>query len=582
MSMTDSAAVRSFWPANGLAAGVDFAVASHRRAATLLILVSLLAFLPGFFQIPPVDRDEAYFAQASKQMVETGNYVDIRYQTDVRYRKPIGIYWLQSGVVRAAQALGVPDAREKIWLYRIPSLLGALGAVLATYWCALAFADRRAAVLAALMMAGSILLGVEARLAKTDAVLLFTVVVAMGALARAYMLPRPSRTGDALRLEWGVAALFWTALAASILDKGPVILLPVGLAALTLSIIERSRRWLKSLRPLAGFTWMILLVLPWFVAIYWRAGNSFLVDAVGHDMLSKIGGGQEAHGAPPGYYILLFFLTFFPGSALALPAVPGIWSMRREPAMRFLLAWLLPSWIVFELVATKLPHYVLPLYPAIAMLLAIVIDGKQLSTRPSLRRATILWLLIPMALSAVAIGGAIVLSHNLEPPAWPFLAVALVCGLFAWRLYAVDGGERSLLRALAAMVLGAIGIFGIVLPSLTPAFPSVALANVVRGASCPHPAVVSSGYQEPSLVFLAGTATRLTDPSSAADFLRQGGCRLAFIDADNQHAFAQRAEAIGLHYRAGPTIKGFNISNGHKIAITVFEPTGAAPPIPVR
>ncbi len=582
MSMTDSAAMRTLWPANGLAALVDFAVVSHRRAAALLILVSLLAFLPGFFQIPPVDRDEAYFAQASKQMVETGNYVDIRYQGDVRYRKPIGIYWLQSGVVRAAQALGVPDAREKIWLYRVPSLLGALGTVLATYWCALAFADRRAAILAGLMMAGSILLGIEARLAKTDAILLFTVVIAMSALARAYMLPRPSRPGDEPRLDWRIAALFWTALAASILDKGPVILLPVGLAALTLSIIERSGGWLKCLRPLAGTAWMILLVLPWFIAIYWRAGNSFLVNSVGHDMLSKIGGGQEAHGAPPGYYILLFFLTFFPGSALALPAVPGIWAMRREPAVRFLLAWLVPSWFVFELVATKLPHYVLPLYPAIAMLLAIVVDKNQLSTRPSLLRVTILWFLIPIALSAVAIGGAVAMSHNLEPLAWPFLAAALVCGLFAWWLCAVDGAERSLLRALASVILGVAGIFGIVLPSLTPAFPSVALANAVRSASCPHPAVVSAGYQEPSLVFLAGTATRLIDPSSAADFLRQGGCRLAFVDADNQRAFAERAEAIGLHYRAGPTIKGFNLSNGHKVAITVFEPTGAAVVPPAR
>ena len=511
MSMTSSTAARTFWPTNGLAALVDFAVASHRRAVALLILVSLLAFLPGFFQIPPVDRDEAYFAQASKQMVETGNYLDIRYQGDVRYRKPIGIYWLQAAVVRAAQALGVSAAQEKIWLYRIPSLLGALGAVLATYWCALAFASRRAALLAALMMSGSILLGVEARLAKTDAVLLFTVVVAMGALARAYMLPRPSSGGEASRLDWRVAALFWTALAVSILDKGPVILMPVGLAALTLSIIDRSGRWLKSLRPLAGTAWMILLVLPWFAAIYWRVGNSFLVDAVGHDMLAKIGGGQETHGAPPGYYIVLFFLTFFPGSALALPAVPAIWSTRREPAMRFLLAWLLPSWIVFELVATKLPHYVLPLYPAIAILLALVIDRNQLSARPSLRRAAIVWFIIPVALSAVAIGAAIALSRNLEPLAWPFLAAAILCGLFAWRLYGVDGGERSLLRAVAAAIFGAIGIYGIVLPSLTPAFPSVALANIVRGATCPHPIAASVGYQEPSLVFLAGTATRLID-----------------------------------------------------------------------
>jgi 4-amino-4-deoxy-L-arabinose transferase-like glycosyltransferase len=582
MSMTSSTAARTFWPTNGLAALVDFAVASHRRAVALLIFVSLLAFLPGFFQIPPVDRDEAYFAQASKQMVETGNYLDIRYQGDVRYRKPIGIYWLQAAVVRAAQALGVSAAQEKIWLYRIPSLLGALGAVLATYWCALAFASRRAALLAALMMSGSILLGVEARLAKTDAVLLFTVVVAMGALARAYMLPRPSSSGEAPRLDWRVAALFWTALAVSILDKGPVILMPVGFAALTLSIIERSGRWLKLLRPLAGTAWMILLVLPWFVAIYWRVGNSFLVDAVGHDMLAKIGGGQETHGAPPGYYIVLFFLTFFPGSALALPAVPAIWSTRREPAVRFLLAWLLPSWIVFELVATKLPHYVLPLYPAIAILLALVIDSNQLSTGPLLRRAAIVWFIIPVALSAAAIGVAIALSRNLEPLAWPFLAAAILCGLFAWRLYAVDGGERSLLRAVAAASFGAIGIYGIVLPSLTPAFPSVALANIVRGATCPHPIAASVGYQEPSLVFLAGTATRLIDASSAADFLSRGGCRLALIDADNQRDFALRAEAIGLHYRAGPTITGFNLSNGHKVTITAFEPIGASGASPAR
>ena len=132
-------------------------------------LAALLAFLPGFFQIPPTDRDEARFAQATKQMLETGEYVDIRFQDEVRYKKPVGIYWLQAAVVKTAEALGVPNARQKIWLYRIPSLIGAVGAVLLTYWTALAFVSRRAALLAGLMMATSILLGVEARLAKTDA-----------------------------------------------------------------------------------------------------------------------------------------------------------------------------------------------------------------------------------------------------------------------------------------------------------------------------------------------------------------------------------------------------------------------------
>ena len=117
------------------------------RAAALLLAFCLLAFLPGFFQIPPVDRDEARFAQATKQMVERGEYVDIRFQDEVRYKKPVGIYWLQAAAVKAGEALGVPQARTTIWLYRLPSLFGATGAVLLTYWAALAFvgAPHRAA-----------------------------------------------------------------------------------------------------------------------------------------------------------------------------------------------------------------------------------------------------------------------------------------------------------------------------------------------------------------------------------------------------------------------------------------------------
>ncbi len=144
-------------------------------------------FLPGFFNIPPIDRDEARFAQATKQMVETGDFVDIRFQDEVRYKKPVGIYWLQAAAVETASALGLPRAQVRIWLYRIPSLIGAIGAVLLTYWAALAFVTRRGAIFAALIMCSSVLLGVEARLAKTDAMLLLTVVAAMGALARVYL-----------------------------------------------------------------------------------------------------------------------------------------------------------------------------------------------------------------------------------------------------------------------------------------------------------------------------------------------------------------------------------------------------------
>jgi 4-amino-4-deoxy-L-arabinose transferase-like glycosyltransferase len=571
MSTTSSWTSRSYWPAKGFAALFDYATRSNRRAATVLLALSLLAFLPGFFQIPPVDRDEAYFAQATKQMIETGDYVDIRYQDDVRYRKPVGIYWLQAAVVKTASALGMPNARTTIWLYRLPSLIGAIGAVLATYWCALAFVSRRGALLAGLMLMSSAILGVEARLAKTDAVLLCTVVLAMAVLARVYLAaqrrePQPGA---------GQLAIFWTALGFGILVKGPLILMVVGLAAAALIIIDRSARWLLALQPVPGLLWLVLLVLPWFVAIYTRVGSQFLVASVGEDMLSKVAGAQESHGAPPGLYLVLFFATFFPASILAGLAAPAVWAVRREAAARFLLAWLVPSWIVFEVIITKLPHYVLPLYPAIAILTAGAVESRVLSRRPWLERGVMWWFLAPVIVSILAVVAAIIIVHDLVLLAWPFFAAAIVCGLFAWQLYDQEGAERAFTRAVEGVVAMAIAIYAIVVPSLDPVFPSVALAQVLRDAPCPNPVAASAGYEEPSLVFLSGTKTRLTDAAGAADFLLAGNCRFAFIESRQQRSFALRAEAIGLRYDRGPLVEGFDISTGKRVSIAVFGTVSA-------
>jgi hypothetical protein len=138
-------------PGSRLAGMIDFVAASHARATAFLLLCAMLFFLPGFFTIPPIDRDEARFAQATKQMVESGDFVDIRFQDDVRYKKPVGIYWMQAAAVQTASALGLARPQVRIWIYRVPSLIGAIGAVLLTYWTALAFVTRRGAILAALI-----------------------------------------------------------------------------------------------------------------------------------------------------------------------------------------------------------------------------------------------------------------------------------------------------------------------------------------------------------------------------------------------------------------------------------------------
>jgi 4-amino-4-deoxy-L-arabinose transferase-like glycosyltransferase len=554
-----------------LATLVNFAVGSHSRAAAFLVALALLAFVPGFFQIPPVDRDEARFAQATKQMLESGQYIDIRFQDEVRYKKPVGIYWLQALAVKAGEAVDIPQARTTIWLYRLPSLFAAIGAVLLTYWTALAFVTRRSALLAGLMMASSVLLGVEARLAKTDATLLFTCVAAMGAMARIYLMSR--RTPD-LAVGWRLPAILWTAMAAGVLIKGPLILMFVGLTALTLSIADRSGRWLWSLRPLAGFAWLIVLVLPWFVAIVIKSGGDFLTQSVGEDMLAKVIGGQESHGAPPGYYFLLFWLTFWPGSILAGAAAPPVWRARHEPGARFLLAWLLPSWAIFEAVITKLPHYVLPLYPAIAILIAGVVESGGLVTWRWLLRGTAGWFVFPAAVSIGIVVLFVVVGRDLGIAAWPFAGAATIFGLFAWWLYDVDGPERAVLRGMIASVFIAVTVYAVTFPSLPALFPSALIAEELHGSDCAAPHVASTGYyEEPSLVFLLGTDTRFTDGAGAAEFLRSGPCHFALVDARSERSFVQRADAIGLRYAVSQRVDGYNISIGRPVTLTVFRST---------
>ncbi|MGJ4969933.1 MULTISPECIES: glycosyltransferase family 39 protein [unclassified Bradyrhizobium] len=557
-------------PGNRLVRMIDVVTVSHTRAVTFLLVCGLLLFLPGFFTIPPIDRDEARFAQATKQMVESGDYVDIRFQDDVRYKKPVGIYWLQSAAVETASAIGLPRAQLRIWVYRIPSLIGAIGAVLLTYWTALSFVTRRGAVFAALLMCCSVLLGAEARLAKTDAMLLFTVVAAMGALARVYLSWQ--RGEDPVHPPWGPPAIFWTALAGGILIKGPLILMFAGLTIVALAIMDRGAGWLSRLRPLWGLMWMLVLVLPWFVLIFLRAGDTFFADSVGGDMLSKIGA-QESHGAPPGLYLLLLFITFWPGAPLAAMAAPAVWRARREPGAQFLLAWLLPSWVVFEAVLTKLPHYVLPLYPAIAVLTVGALERRVLA-RNWLRRGAAWWFAIPAITSVVAVIGAIIVTHQPVFLAWPFVAASLIFGLFAWWLYDDGRAERSLLNAGVAAMFLAFVVYGAVLPALTPLFPSAEIARALRNVVCVGPKAAAAGFHEPSLVFMTGTSTQLTDGSGAADFLNHGTCRFALVEQRTERAFVQRAEAIGLRYNVAKRIDGYNISQGRPVSIAIYRSEG--------
>ncbi len=535
-------------------------------APLLLTLLALAMFLPGFWLVPPLDRDEPRFAQASKQMLETGDYVDIRYQDSTRYKKPVGIYWLQ---VASAKITG-HGADAPIWVYRLPSLIGAVLAVLLTFWTARAFTGPPVAFVAAAFVAMAIVVGVEARLAKADAVLLASIVAAQGALARCWLSVR-------VKQSWALVFVFWTALAVSIVIKGPVGVMVVGLTILALVVFTRRARWLLSLRPVPGALYLLALVLPWFIAIGVATDGGFYAEAIGRDMLGKVGQGQEGHGAPPGVHLAAMFGTFWPMAALMLPAAGPVFRDRRTAVVQFCLAWAVPSWIVFELVATKLPHYTMPLLPALAILTAY---GVARSADVSPRRvlvwiAALLLGLVPIGLLIASIAAPLYLGAAPSPAGVVLCAFAAPLGFFAARHLV---RSRDLIgtvpRAGATALLIYVAVWGFVFPALSPIWISSRLTQAVAEVSqCADPEVMSVGFNEPSFVFLNGTATRLAAPDAAVPWMQGEGCRILAIDAPYEAAFLERAAQDGVAVSLGGRVAGVNINGGRTLDIGLYRKT---------
>lgn len=533
-------------------------------AYLLLALLAVALYLPGFSDIPPFDRDEARFAQASYQMLESGNLVDIRFQDEARYKKPIGIYWLQTA---ATTLIDGPD--KVIWTYRVPSMIGAVLSVLLTAWVGARLFGPATGVLAAVMLAGCVVLGVEARMAKTDAVLLATILAAQAALAHLYMNREKAPAGRAAPLA------FWIAVGISVLVKGPLVLLVSGTTIAGLALWERRVAWLRRLRPLMGLGIVLAIAAPWLIAIAIQTKGAFFAESVGHDMLGKVAGGQEGKGLPPGYYFGTFWITFAPWSFLALLALPWVWANRRSDAVRFCVCWIVPSWLVFEAVPTKLLHYTLPVFPAIALLTAEALRGGFARTAEKPRRI-LTWAaagLGTVTYVALVVGIALVpwlIDRRIE---WAALAMLPpVLALYVWgvRLVVRGDGLRGVAAALGSAAVLYAATYAVVLPRVDGLWISRSAAQVVASVRpCATTTVASAGYSEPSLVFLVGTRTRLVAGDEAArHLLADRACALALVDQREEARF--RGALDGVEPRPLGEVHGLNYNNGRRISLTLY------------
>ena len=500
------------------------------RAYIIIGLLAALAALAGIFTLPPLDRDESRFAQATAQMLESGDFVSINFLDEARNKKPVGIHWLQAASVAA---LSSAEARE-IWAYRLPSMFGAILAALACFWGGQRLVGREAAFAGTALFAVTVLLGIEGGIAKTDAMLVGCTTLAMAALAQI-------RAGKGKK----TALLFWFAIGLGALIKGPVTPMVAGLAVLVLVIWERKANWLKPLLFWPGPLLAIAMVLPWLISIQIATDGGFLRQAIGDDLAPKLAGAAERHGGLFGYHLLLAPLLLFPASLTVIPglgyltsALRGRTGEKTASAARFLLAWAVPVWLVFELLPTKLPHYVLPAYPALALiagwgllqLTAAAAWQKWVSWALFAFAGLVFAILLPVLfvvygnnaswdavrLSLGGFEGGFELGLDPATAAIVFLTAAIFAGLTGAALMAARG--RSVVLVLCLAVAAGLGWQVMARGAAAPNAYAVRLADQVRAARsyartiagiAPEEIVTASSYTEPSLVFSLGTDTML-------------------------------------------------------------------------
>ncbi|MGH1406680.1 MAG: ArnT family glycosyltransferase [Rhodomicrobiaceae bacterium] len=538
---------------------------------SIILFTSLLFLLPGQVSIPVMDRDEARYAQASRQMIETRDFIDIRFQDQTRYVKPILTYWLQTASTQILAA----DTKQ-IWTYRLPSLIGALIAILVTAWLGARMGGGIVGMWAGLLLAASMIVTIEARTAKTDALLLAATVSVQAALYLIWSGIKDSKKAGSQKFLWA-PFLFWVGTAIGVLIKGPIILLVSISTIISLSIWEKNWRWIRNLYPVSGLVLVSLIIAPWLILITLKTDGQFWVDSIGHAFLGKVAKSDDSHGMPPGYHLVVYFACFWPVSLLTVLQNAYAYEQRKQAFVKFLLCWLWPCFIIFELVVTKLPHYTLPLYPAIAILTSFgLVNAKQLLTHTLVARLhwlnatiftlfTIVLMLVPAGLSYY-FGQALNWLHFVG------LIVGIFIILFALN-WARDTTVKNMIPVLGATASFYLITFGALLPNNLALWPSYHLSQKIASfQECKHKPVAIVGYSEPSNVFYQGTKTVFSSASQAVTKLKRGSvCSLIVIEGKERKLFLKHLETQKLAKKQVDFLPGINVSKGKSISLYLYQ-----------
>ena len=538
----------------------------------ILGFLALICFFSTLNIVPPLDRDESRYIQATVQMLETKDFVNINFLESPRLKKPPGIYWLQ-----AISAVGIKNIffldSAPIWAFRIPSAIGASASIWVTFLLGQLLFGRAQGLIAALLLMSSPIVIMESHIAKTDSVLLALFLCALYILVKIVFyedkkLPKPSDI---------TVFAFWIIMSFTFLIKGPIALVILLLTIISYKVLKEPINF-KDLKPIMGIILFMLIILPWFILINSGNNNDVLFNTIKKDMLLKLVSVQESHGAPPGSYLLSSMLTAWPIALFIIPSALWCFKNKDNKSVKFLLCSLIPSWLFFEIIPTKLLHYVLPLLPSFAILTAAMI----ISSVKGIKFRSISENYIFKFLSALPfLGGAIIaagiiyignrygegLTLSILLIASIYVFSSFLCGYF---LYIKSFIKAALVVIICNII--ALKLLIILIPNqLQKIWISERIYSQIQDKNLSE-VFLLLGYSEPSLIFRLGSQTKIVSSNNEAiDLILNKKINYIIIEKFYLDQFKKLSEKNGIVINAiGNSILGFNYSKGKNVEVIVM------------
>ena len=525
------------------------------RGPLLAALIALAAALPGLMALPATDRGEARLAEASAQMLESGDFTATAVDDQASDRRPAGLHWLQAAAVAATS-----DAEaRRIWAYRLPALAGAMIAAAACAWGGAALFGAAAGLLAGAVLGSSFLLATAGAVDAPSALLCAGVTLAVSALGRLYLA-----AAGAVASGRGTRVLLWLGMALAALGGGPVGPAAVVLTGAALWLVDRRAPWLRSL----GWGWGVILMAA-------LVGPSVVAGAInGADGAAPAWPGPANGERTPGFHLLVSPLLLFPFTLLLPPALALAWSGRREPGVKLALCWMLPSWVVLEFGRGQPLGGGLIFYGALAWL------GAAAFLRGAGRLSVRIGAALQMAAALAWIAMVLYAGSRFGTPAalaWCVLGALLLAAAGALGASGLTQGRRPW-RAIAAAGLVGLTAHGVVLAAAAPRLQALWLSQRTaaalqkagldpRSGVTPGPVAVV-GFGEPSLAFALGGLTEALAADEAADAIGEG--RPAVVEARQDAAFLAALKAARRQARRVGEIDGYDYADNSRARLILY------------